>query len=618
VKKFLSFLISFFIFGISFSFVEANDPDSFYKTTYLFDQSGLAYITQEVSLVNQTADYYVSEYTLSVVGSKISEIKAYDKVGPLQVKTQEKEKTTIISLKFNEKVVGEGRVLSFILKYQAEGLAKKEGNLWQIAVPRLANQDYINEYQLQLKIPQSFGKIAFVNPNPRQQQQKEGYLLLDFEKKDLLNFGAVITLGQYQTFNFLIQYQLKNPTSSAVYEKIAIPPETDSQSIYYQSLEPKPVNVEVDEDGNWLALYKLGPQESFAVETQGQVKIFSQSKSQTETGFDFPGKEYLSPQKYWPSNNEKIVTKAQELKTPEKIYRFVVNTLDYDYNEVKKESARKGALAALENPQKAVCSEFVDLFVALLRAAGIPSRELVGFAFTENEKLKEISQSNDMLHSWAQYFDQEKKNWIAVDPTWEKTSGGLDYFHKFDLAHFTFVIHGLSDTYPPSPGAYRQEGSEGKQVFVSLAKEEVLEKKPYFSIKSISPKTIYSAKNNRIEVVLKNESGFSLKQPALNLSGNLTAYPSEHSLETLPPYSLTTFSFNLKPPELMKDYEEQLIFTLDGAEVKVKIKVYSLVLRVALIGGGFFALVLALLLLKLKKKSCLSTKDDDKLNKEAF
>lgn len=600
VKRiFFLLLAAFFVYYPST--VQANEFSSFYQTTYDFDNRGIAQVTQEVSLINQTADYYVSEYNLSLVGGKISSIEAYDKVGPLQVKTQEKEKTTIVSLKFNEKVAGIGKVLSFILKYQVDSLAKKEGNLWQIAIPRLANHTSIDEYQLRLKIPESFGKIALVNPSPQKQELSEGFYFLDFKKEDLLDFGVMVTLGQYQTFDFLIYYDLQNPGSAKAYQKITLPPDTRRQTIYFQSLEPEPLDVEVDEDGNWLALYELGPKESLRVEARGQADIYSSAKTKSEPG-SFPGEQYLSGQRFWPIKEEKIVQKAKELKTVQNIYRFVVDTLSYNLDEVKSESKRKGALLALENPQKAVCSEFTDLFIALCRAAGIPARELVGYAFTENEDLKEIAKENDLLHSWAEYFDREKGEWVMVDPTWEKTSGGVDYFNKFDMSHLVFAIHGLSDSQPPSPGAYRLEKAKGKQIFVDFAKKKLVKKDSNFTLESIKPQTVFTAKNNQIKLVLRNKSGFGFYNQPLKIEGNLGLWPQEHLLKSVPPYSRFTLSLLVKPKELMRDYQETLTLSLDQSQLKINLKIFSLILRLVLVGGGFFGLILTFLLFNLRKK----------------
>ena len=71
--------------------------------------------------------------------------------------------------------------------------------------------------------------------------------------------------------------------------------------------------------------------------------------------------------------------------------------------------------------------EFTDLFIAIAREKGIYSREIQGYGFLWIQKLQPLSLSSDILHAWPEYFDLKTENWVAVDPTWENTSG-IDYF----------------------------------------------------------------------------------------------------------------------------------------------------------------------------------------------
>ncbi|MEK7458013.1 MAG: hypothetical protein AAB612_00795, partial [Patescibacteria group bacterium] len=76
--------------------------------------------------------------------------------------------------------------------------------------------------------------------------------------------------------------------------------------------------------------------------------------------------------------------------------------------------------------------------------------------------------TNDLLHAWPEYYDEERKLWIPVDPTWGKTTNGVDFFNKLDFSHIVFVIHGSSSEKPYSAGMYKVTGQEGKDVEVKL------------------------------------------------------------------------------------------------------------------------------------------------------
>src|SRR5205085_322452 len=146
---------------------------------------------------------------------------------------------------------------------------------------------------------------------------------------------------------------------------------------------------------------------------------------------------------YWQTNDPAIKALGQELKTPKDIYEYVVKTLSYDFTRVTDDKPRLGAALALKNPTSAVCREFTDLFIAIARSAGIPAREVDGFAYTENAKQRPLSLVKDILHAWPEYYDTNKKTWVMVDPTWGSTTGGIDYFQVLDLDHFAFAIKGI-------------------------------------------------------------------------------------------------------------------------------------------------------------------------------
>ena len=116
----------------------------------------------------------------------------------------------------------------------------------------------------------------------------------------------------------------------------------------------------------------------------------------------------LSVQQYWQLSDANL-PKIKSLNTVADIYGFVKNTLQYDYNRTGTASERMGADAVLAKPSQAVCVEFTDLFVAIAREKGIMAREIEGYGFTQDAKLRPLSLTSDILHSWPEYFDTDAK-----------------------------------------------------------------------------------------------------------------------------------------------------------------------------------------------------------------
>jgi hypothetical protein len=96
---------------------------------------------------------------------------------------------------------------------------------------------------------------------------------------------------------------------------------------------------------------------------------------------------------------------------------IAVNKLvDYDINLV---GERKDSDWVLRN-KRGVCVEHANLLAALLRASGVPTRYVVGYAFS--------SVDNKLIgHTWVEVLNS-KGEWIPFDPTWLE-GGYLDATH---------------------------------------------------------------------------------------------------------------------------------------------------------------------------------------------
>ncbi|MDQ3239046.1 MAG: hypothetical protein M3P33_00840, partial [bacterium] len=264
-------------------------------------------------------------------------------------------------------------------------------------------------------------------------------------------------------------YHLRNNRETAIITEIALPPDTSTQKITIQSLSPKPKSVRTDDDGNLLAEYALSPGKTLDISYTGKAHLFLKKQTQKEILTKAQREIYTRPQKYWESDDLDIASLSASLKTPENIYNYVVKTLSYNKQKLQTDDFfRIGAKGILADPTNSVCMEFTDLFIALMRSRGIPARELNGYAYSRDTTSRPLSLSQDLLHAWPQYYDEER-GWIQVDPTWQNTTQGIDYFNNFDLNHIVFVQKGISSEYPYPAGSYKLENSNTRDVLVSFS-----------------------------------------------------------------------------------------------------------------------------------------------------
>lgn len=552
---------------------------TFLKANYLFFENGNTAVTQEISLINQRPDIYITEYTLKITGEKVGNIKAWDNQGPLKVNSGFLNNTTTISLKFNEKIVGKDQTLSFIVKYEIPKLAKKEGRVWKVLLPKLDLGSMPNDYSLEVRVPPAFGSLAFASPFPNRIKKEADFSSFVFDKESILNTGILLEFGDYQVFDFTLIYQLQNTKDERDVEEISLPPDTSYQIVEYSDINPPPEDVTKDVDGNWLAKYTLSSNSRLQVRATGKAKIFP-IPSNLNIVQNTPPEKKLEEKIYWEKDNQKIKEIAKNLKTAKEIYNFVVTTLNYNYEGAGMTKTRLGALKALDSPSKALCLEFTDLFVTLARASGIPAREIEGFAYTDNPKLRPLSLIQDILHAWPEYYDFQTSSWRMVDPTWGKTTGGFDYFNNFDMSHFAFVIHGADSRYPYPPGTYKFLGEETKNIFVNYGEDFLPGKRDFQINLTLSQPHIF--KNEVLSLLTIRNSGpsaiynFPIK---ITSTGTLKPNINEVTVPYLLPYGRISFPINFEFPRsvFFKNLESTILVKVADQEKqqRVNIKFFS-------------------------------------------
>lgn len=499
-----------------------------YDVLYNVFESGKTQVTQNIILTNLTTEAYAQNYTITISSDRISSIAAFDQNGTITPSVTKKSGQTEISLPFNAQVVGINKKLVFTLIYDNFDIANKNGRIWEIIIPGISKNEQLRSYNISLIVPETFGTAAYVSPPSAD--------LYNWTLNEHKGNGINALFGSEQSYWFRLKYHLKNTAKTAQLQEITLPPDTAFQKVYISSISKMPENVVVDTDGNWLATFKLAPKstEDIIIEGTAQTYIAPISDSSPIELTKAEIEMYTKSQKYWEQSTE-ISQVAQNLKTPQAIYEYVVSHLTYNYNRITPGIERLGAPYALNNPQDAVCMEYSDLFVALARSAGIPARVNHGYAYTTNSRLQPITLTTDILHAWPQYFDFSKKMWISVDPTWGNTTNGIDYFHKLDFNHITFAILGIASDYPFPAGSYRSETSE-KDVFVEFGEAQPQSQISYSNV-LLSRFVLSGIKNTQI-LRLKN-LGTQLSKPQQIFFENKDIVVSSTAFSAIPPHGYT-------------------------------------------------------------------------------
>ncbi|RJR28227.1 hypothetical protein C4564_06010 [Candidatus Microgenomates bacterium] len=502
-----------------------GDPDS---TNVLY----------KIAITNAKTELHAESFELRLVDVYPNNVVAQENGKNIPVKLVREDDTSLISVSFTESIVGEGKTRDFEISFTDPTLTKREGSLMEVSVPRLDNPEDFESYTVKLASPEVLGNAAFINPAPNTQVLRNGYYYYYFTQAQLVDSGVTAAFGNFQVYDFHLKYHLENPLQQSSSVTIALPPDTTYQTVYYKQIEPRPTEIVLDEDLNWLARYSLTARQKIDVLAEGSVQVFADP--QHPESLD-NWQTYLSPLEYWQADNPGIMDIARRHSTPESIYKYVVQTLSYSKQNVLPNAKRLGAVGALVSPNSAICMEFTDLFIAIARAAGIPAREVNGYAYSDNPDLEPLSLVSDVLHSWPEYWDETRKMWVQVDPTWGDTSG-TDYFNKLDMRHVTFVKHGVSSKEPYPPGSYKLGAFPQKDVYVepsSLPLDRDESYKIVFSPVSYLP---FHSIEQKVEIF--NTSSSAVYDVSVNVNYE-DKHVYTHKLHIIPPFSSSEITLKL-------------------------------------------------------------------------
>jgi transglutaminase-like putative cysteine protease len=183
---------------------------------------------------------------------------------------------------------------------------------------------------------------------------------------------------------------------------------------YQQQLQlsaSHPYQVYTDPEGNQLLFFDLKPLAPFGariITIEAQLALTA-ARAMDAGIYDDPA-PYLEPQRYIEADHPSIVATAQRhqtgnpMITARRLLEFVAAHMRYDGYRRQ----ARGALYALQ-AGKGDCTEYMYLFVALCRAAGIPARGVGGYICPTNMVL-----TPDGYHNWAEFYDQGV--WRIADP----------------------------------------------------------------------------------------------------------------------------------------------------------------------------------------------------------
>lgn len=567
MKRIIQIILVFILFLLfAYPIFAAGDFSTDYNVLYSIQPSSDTKVSINVVMTNLSNNFYASSYDIAVGFSDIRNIKASDNGGSITPIVTKNDLGSKIEVPFNEQVLGLGRKLNFNITFDTKEIAQNLNNVWDVNIPGISNENDFSNFSVTVNYPISLGKPTFLKPNLPNALSNANENSMKFTKEELGSSGISMAFGNFQNYDFNLTYHLENKNLFATRTEIALPPTTNYQDVYINNILPKPENVYIDNDGNWLAQYTLKASKRLDIKVLGRAKIYLSPKKELLSKED--EKNYIKQQDFWETQNPKIQTLAKQLKTPDAIYKYVVDNLKYDFSRVESGNPRAGAAQSLQNPTSAVCLEFTDLFVALARANGIPARAINGFAYTDNSASRPLSLLKDVLHAWPQYYDFDQQKWIMVDPTWENTTNGVDYFNTLDFDHFAFVINGTSSTYPVPAGGYKFSNNlNTKDVDVVITKSFTPKGAILEPTINIETNLIAGLSINGFIKIQNNGDELSKNSNLFIYTDKLSPNSQSYGISKIPPYGYVLKPFYFDKTNILTKETDTVRIAIDNTSI---------------------------------------------------
>lgn len=466
----VSFCISLITLGLTTFIVEAKDLELTYNNEYFLENTDSIRVinthviknnSEDTILRKENTEVFVITHlksNLDTLKSSVDTVKvtAEGKTLPFEIEYQ--GDYAFVKVEYPRKVLNNDSLV-ISLEYQNFGLLEKAGMLYDIYIPGVPKDTEFELENQTIKLNTTvyindaiFPEENFVLPKPSAETLLDnGYKKYFFDSETILGKTIWIQRGLKQFYQFKLTQKFTPTMGNDIGLRneyaLVLPRDVDNleiyQKVYFDQIQPLPDWIEKDTDGNLIAYFKIPSSLSGEIVVTGIVEVgvtgdvLDEASSGSLADYDITALDYaLGSAEYWEVDSLEIKKEASELlgnKT--NVYQILDNTFDFvtdsiDYSDIKRLgiNQRQGALRTLQNGS-GVCMEYADLFLALARAQGIPTRAVFGYGFDPREE-----SSSQQTHQWVTSYIPKLNKWYDLDVTWGDSGqvaegGNLNHFY---------------------------------------------------------------------------------------------------------------------------------------------------------------------------------------------
>lgn len=528
--KYLSclFLTTFLILTFTFAHPQAVgakniDATSEYNITVRINEKGRVWVEHSIHLVNKSKDFFIRDYALVLDHTDLTGLQVEENGKEISFRKEFlDDKVRVLATLRNELVkVGDSTNLKFT--YETRQIFYKEGFIWKLFIPAVKTEETLLNAYITVKIPDAFGGTSYGFLKEKSVVGVDGMNEITYRQQEDSE-GLLLLLGNKQQFEFSYSFLLHNESGERANYRIVLPPDTNHQRVYYMNAQPLPDQTLISVEENVFAQYQLEADEQKEVTISGFTSFLPVESYHVE---NIDTEAFLGETAIWDHSSDQIVSLAEELIHPDYstydnarlLYDYVIERLEFSTDA---DTKRISASSIVRSEEPVRCQQYADLFVALSRAGGIPSRVAVGYT-TSFEKA-------NTLHYWVEFYDRAEQHWVSADPCFEE----IFEFNEFEQIDLNRIVLGYWGSIK-SPEiltpfeSYQEDHAENLTITTST--HNLLETQQFVYVDSMVLSPNFFKREIPLSLSISNNSQSVFVFDAVNIDGELSSviyYDDEH------------------------------------------------------------------------------------------
>lgn len=405
------------------------------ESSVTIPQNGQASLKHVITTRNTDKQSLPGIVSFNLSGQDIARLSVKDSQGNA-LKTSIGESETSLEIAIPEARRKQKGQWSFTVSYNS-GLVHNYALTKAAQITAIKTNLPVTKHTMRVSADLDLGFASVRGPKPKSTAIGVGQQQLTFSNtKSQIEASPILLFGEGVVADLNFSSQLSNDSFWWKDVALTLPPDTNQQQVVLRSITPTPKNVQLDRDGNILAVYRLGPRQSVDVTAVMQLKldVFDYKLSGAGSVESTPQmlvERYTAQTEHWQPMGFDVKTDGSDAAALVKAVfdQVVARAKDDTENQQLQLASRGGAL------------RYSDWLVGELRSRGVPARIVVGLLDSDGERLLEQPRA----HAWAEAYINGT-GWVTLDPWLSLRTGG---FTGSDPLHVAVGLWGIEQDRPP-------------------------------------------------------------------------------------------------------------------------------------------------------------------------